>query len=565
MKPHTGWSQSTSDYASPSEILSHTGAFTNMNSGEPVGCIAWQDNSDNAWFAWTYDTGGFLVMEDDGSLHQVSAAGTYGTTSDWAHFGTFGQIPLMCANKNGTIWEWSVNTASTVTAVTNAPTDCVGMVVADERFILALKKRSVAWCDRDNRTVWTAATTNQAGSFSLDTEGELMCGLQMRGEVLILSSRDAFSARYIGYPNVWEFRKIGRCTLLGGNAACRVDDRAYWWGDEGFYVYQGGYVQQIPCEVWDYVSTDLSTFANALTSDRRRTFAWHNQKFSEVVWQYYSESGASTPDKYVAFNYANGTWSYGESPFGAVATRVPFEHNLGVPDVSTRLSHDYSSDPGYTLGTNWRIAGGVLDQSTPTASAASFTATGLPANWPIMFWVETTGRTAGTLTVGGSNMTNISVTTNDQYVAFGKTTASGTFVITFTSDGTYDGDVATTELFDYPVILVDDGSYAYPNITNAPYAETGPLDLGTGGQRTHVMQVIPDEQDAGELTLTFKTKEYPGGSETTHGPYQTSSPTDVRFSGRQFKIKVEHDTAQSSRADWRSGVHRLDVTLGGRR
>ena len=560
MKPHTGWGQSTTEYGMTGQVFSHSGAFNTIGQGEPIGCIAWQDNSDNSWYAWTMDTGGQWVMEDDGTLHNLGDSNSFGTTSDWAHWDTFGEIPLMCANSNGRIYEWDLNTANAFTEVTNAPTDCVGLVVADERFVLALKKREVAWCDRDDRTVWTAAATNQAGSFPLDTEGELMAGLQMRGEVLIISSRDAFSARYVGYPDVWEFRRIGRCTLLGGNAVARVDDRAFWWGDDGFYTYSGGYVQKIPCDVWDYVSGDLSDYTNALTTSRRRTFAWHNSDFGEVVWQYYTATSGA--DKYVAYNYLNNSWSYGESPIGCVAPKIPFEFNLGTPDIQNRLSHSYSSDPGYTLGTNWQIGGGTLDQSAPTASAASYDLTGLPANWPIVIWINTSGRTVGTLTVTGTTMSPITVTADEQYATYGRTDASGAFTITFTGDGTYDGGVTKTDIYDYPVINVEDGSYEYTNVTNAPYAKSGPIELAPGESRVHVTRLIPDTQDSGELDFTFTTREYPTATETTHGPYTAANPTSVRFSGRQFTMKVE---PAATGVDWRSGIHRLEISKGGKR
>jgi hypothetical protein len=118
----------------------------------------------------------------------------------------------------------------------------------------------------------------------------------------------------------------------------------------------------------------------------------------------------------------------------------------------------------------------------------------------------------------------------------------------------------------YPLLLGSDG-YVYEHEVgfdysgSVPYLEGGPIEPGNGDQVTYATQLIPDEKTAGDVTATFKTKFYPNGAETNFGPYSLSSPTDVRFGGRQIKIRY----TGSHLADWRVGVPRLDVTLGGKR
>ena len=77
----------------------------------------------------------------------------------------------------------------------------------------------------------------------------------------------------------------------------------------------------------------------------------------------------------------------------------------------------------------------------------------------------------------------------------------------------------------------------------------------------NVRQVIPDEQTLGEAVVSFTSRFYPTGTESTHGPYTAANPTSVRFSGRQVEVKVTGNTL----ADWRIGVMRLEATAGGRR
>ncbi len=118
----------------------------------------------------------------------------------------------------------------------------------------------------------------------------------------------------------------------------------------------------------------------------------------------------------------------------------------------------------------------------------------------------------------------------------------------------------------YPLLVGDDG-YVYEHEVGldyddaVPYVESGPTELGNGDKIMHVLGLVPDEKTEGDVTVTFKTKFYPNATETSYGPYSLSSPTDVRFSVRQFKLR--YTGARST--DWRVGVPRVDVKMGGGR
>ena len=85
--------------------------------------------------------------------------------------------------------------------------------------------------------------------------------------------------------------------------------------------------------------------------------------------------------------------------------------------------------------------------------------------------------------------------------------------------------------------------------------------MSNGDQVMSAVELIPDERTQGDVQARFKTRFYPNGAESEHGPYSLSNPTSVRFTGRQLRIRVEGQKL----ADWRVGVNRLDVINGGRR
>lgn len=548
MRPVGGWSAFSSNYTPSTRIR---------------GALAWRDNSGNPWCIFGGHTN-VLVSDVDGVVYDIEPTLTDGIedatsserASTWS-FGAFGEIPIACRNNDGKIWEWDLNTANNLTQVTNSPTSVGGIVVTDERFIFALADggdtRSIRWCDRDDRTTWTAAATNQAGGYDLPTDGEILFGLQMRGEVLIVTTTDAYRAVYVGYPDVWSFSRIGDTTAVGRLCGVRVNEQAYWWGGGVFWVYDSGYVRQLPCPVSDYV------FSDVLDAQVSKITAWHNAEFSEVWWLYESTASTADVDRYVAFNYAERTWHYGKIGASTIVGPGPFDNPLGFHPTDVIVT--FNSELTWNHGTNWQGTSS-LSQTSPTASSTSASVNGLTVGQYYLVDIDISGRTAGTLTATiGSATINMSgnTTYTESFVA-----TSTSMTITYTADGTWDGTVTNTAVRAVGLMYHESGNYyVSPDIgSQTPSAKTGPLDIGDGERRVHVTKLYPDEQDQGELDFTFTTREYPTASETTHGPYTAANPTSVRFSGRQFTMKVEPNTANT---DWRCGVQRLEIKQGGKR
>lgn len=98
---------------------------------------------------------------------------------------------------------------------------------------------------------------------------------------------------------------------------------------------------------------------------------------------------------------------------------------------------------------------------------------------------------------------------------------------------------------------------------DAPSAESGPIQLGVGEQTMIVTGMIPDEKTQGDVQAYFRTQFYPNGDETLRGPYQMANPTSLRFSARQVSMLVNSNPDQM--ADWRLGLPRLELQVGGKR
>lgn len=307
-------------------------------SGIARGAYAWTDDSGNRWFAFGtaanlyvansaaaiftitpaagFTAGSASATLDLGYGKGPYGSGPYGTArpdsgaitlaGTWALDG-WGQYLVGCMDGDGDIWEWQLVTATPAAQVTNAPTGCIGLVVTQERFLFALgaggNPRKVQWCDQGVNTTWTPAATNQAGSFTLETDGEIRCGIKQPDETLILTSTDLWAARYIGPPLVYSFRRVDTgCGAPGNRTAIKIGNRAVWLGHGGFYLYDG-HVSNLRCDVWDLF---LERQARIQAS---KIFGWHNSEYSEACWLI--PSGTSNEcDFYITWNYERDWWSF---------------------------------------------------------------------------------------------------------------------------------------------------------------------------------------------------------------------------------------------------------------
>jgi hypothetical protein len=221
---------------------------------------------------------------------------------------TFGEYLVACSTKDGRLLEWQLNTSNDAAPITNAPIDCTGLIVTQERFIFALgaggNTRRIAWCDQENNTVWSPAATNQAGDFELTTIGSLMCAKRIRGATILFTNVDVHTATYIGPPFIYGFERIGAgCGVISKQSVAVIDNACIWMSDSGFWIYDG-FVKPIKCDVGDYI------FKNLNFTQSSKVYCVHNSTFGEIWW-FYPSSASNECDSYVTYNYRENHWAIG--------------------------------------------------------------------------------------------------------------------------------------------------------------------------------------------------------------------------------------------------------------
>ena len=347
-------------------------SYAQAASGKARAILTWKDNTLTTWagigthsklYAMNrsgqlYDItpGGFTAGIADASVGGGYGAGAYGVgaygtpradttavqdATVWT-LDTWGQDLVGCTVDDGKIYEWALNTAVAAAQVANSPT-ARAVVVTEERFLFALGAegvpRRVKWCDQENNIVWTAAATNQAGDFDLQTAGKLMMGRKTRGGTLLWTDLDVHLASYVGGTFVYAFSRLSEsCGAISQNCAATLDARAVWMGKSGFWLFNG-FVQPLHCEVADYVFSDLNTQQSS------KVACFVNSAFGEATWHYPS-SGSQENDRYVSWNYRDNIWTIGSLARLSGADRGAFVYPLLMGSDGLTYEHEVGFDYG---------------------------------------------------------------------------------------------------------------------------------------------------------------------------------------------------------------------------
>jgi hypothetical protein len=368
---------------------------TSPFSGKARGLIAWRTNDQDRWLAVGTSTGlfvfdrnnlfidvtpgteedPFLVGRDTSVYGLGFGVGKYGEdaygterppsglvleAAYWS-LDTWGENLIACAPHDGRIYEWIAGPEGSpqpqAEIIANAPIDCRGAIVTEERHLVALgangDPRKIAWSSQEDNTAWTPSATNTAGDLQLVTAGFVLSARRMPGQTLIWTDQDVHAMRYVGPPLVYGIERVGTsCGLAGPNAHMSFGNAVVWMSEKGFFVYDG-VVRPLESEVNDYVFNDINFFQNA------KITAGHLANEGEIWWFYPSKNSVEN-NRYVIWNYRENHWSIGQLPRTAwIDSGVyPFPIAAGADN------HIYQHEQGWTNNGASRV-GQVYAKSAP--------------------------------------------------------------------------------------------------------------------------------------------------------------------------------------------------------
>lgn len=294
--------------------------------------------SSNVATVTTEDHHGFLAGDTVviGGTSVASLNGTYTIT------GVPSDLTFTYAN-SGTDTTSTGGTATPPSAAI-APSNNRAVVVTPERHAVLLgaggNPRRVAWCSREDYQNWNFGDpVSTAGYLDLDSSSNIIMACSVREGTLIWTEDEAWLMRYIGLPFIYSIERIGfSCGLIAPRAFATTAGRCVWMGREGFWLYDGGVVKPLPCDVASYVFDGIDPDTGILYTNGSE-----NSLFNEV-WFWYPSMGSSVPDKYVIYNYAEGWWSIGEMTRTAASGAGVFPYPMAT-DASNDL---YFHEDGWT-------------------------------------------------------------------------------------------------------------------------------------------------------------------------------------------------------------------------
>ena len=359
--------------------------------------------------------GSTLADESAGASITLSRARRFGNestetsslvigASSWT-FDVFGQQLIAMSTSDGKIYYWDPSlsnpTGTNASVVTNAPTSNSAVMVSKERHVFALgaggDPRKVQFSDQEDKTTWTPTATNQAGSFNLETQGQILSGKTVGSRILVWTTTDCHAIDHVGPPFVYGRQKIGdACGAISNRSMAVVGDQAFWMSHGGFFTYQGS-VQPLPCTVSDYVFSDMNSIQNS------KIYASVNSAFLEITW-WYASKDSSEIDRYVTFNYQENWWSIGKLTRTAWEDAGVFDDPIAIADDNIIYSHEQSAS------TSARSTNSVATTDAEVSDFDRELVSGGATSDVGLCFAETGGMEIG----DGENLTNITQLITDQ-------------------------------------------------------------------------------------------------------------------------------------------------------
>lgn len=260
---------------------------------------------------------------------------------------------------NGTIYYWDAGTGTgtraveltTLSGASQVPTVATWVMVGDERHVIAFGTNPIGsstqdalfvrWSDQEDAAEWNPSATNTSGGYRLDAGTKIITAMKADRQILIWTDAALYSMQFVGGEYVYSFSSIAfGVSCISPNAAVISNSVVYWMGENRFHTNRGA-TEVLPCPVLDYVFSDFNY------AQREQVYAGVNRRFNEVWWHYPSAT-SEVNDRYVVYNYGNGTWYYGTMdrtawldsplrryPIAATASGNLVYHESGVDDYET--------------------------------------------------------------------------------------------------------------------------------------------------------------------------------------------------------------------------------------
>lgn len=280
---------------------------------------------------------------------------------------------------------------------TGAPVSNTAVIVTPERHVLAVgvggNPKMIGWSSQEDQTDWDfASLTNTAGNLTLTSKTPLLYAVGVAEGTLVFSYTDVFLVRYVGLPSVYGgATPISDTSLLNPLSIATFGGKAAWPTRQGFQVYAGGSVQTLPCPVvHEIMYGDDPSIAMDATFGPFRIHGAYSGRHPELWW-FYPSVGNSECNRYIAWNYAENFWFWGELPRSAMSPADAYQYPFAGGADGHVYTHEFGdlANGATRVGQIWIESGALTlaNGDNVTNVGAMQIATGVgPQNLNVSFF-----------------------------------------------------------------------------------------------------------------------------------------------------------------------------------
>jgi len=157
-------------------------------------------------------------------------------------------------------------------------------------------------------SAWTPASSNNAGSDIVETEGFIVDGLGLNDEFIIYTEDGAQAMALVDGNDVFQFRNVDIPGMLAQGCAANFQGRHLVVGNGDVYIHDGhSYKSVIDKKNRDFLFADID-------SDNYESMYVTPYHSKGEIWICYPTSGNTLPNKALIWNYNDNTWFFRDLP-----------------------------------------------------------------------------------------------------------------------------------------------------------------------------------------------------------------------------------------------------------
>ncbi len=290
----------------------------------------------------------------NGGGYDMPRAGLGGAFLRQWSLDNWGEDGIACV-REGKIYHWDATSGPSVRyqEISNAPTENnFVMVCQPYRHLISFGTQLafggvfdplvIRWASQETLTEWNITPTNTAGEYRLPLGNYIVGAVQTRSEIIVFTDSTVYSMRYVGGSDIFQFNILtNNASAVSQHCGIDVNGIVYWMGTDGFYYYDG-VVRRLSSSLDKYYF-DQDGEGRITFEQKEKIFCASNKEFNEIIWLV-PTAGNPEINRYIMFNYAEGTWYDGTIDRTVWMDQKIFSRPYAISEEGRLYIHEQGKD-----------------------------------------------------------------------------------------------------------------------------------------------------------------------------------------------------------------------------